>query len=129
YQRVRKVAALSGISSTVAGGGVQGNGDGGQAGAATIGRPFGVAVDSAGNVYMSTVDDNRVRKVSATTGIITTVAGTGEYGYNGDNIPAATAKLAFPRGLAVDPAGNVYLADIANYRIRKIDAQTQVITT
>ena len=127
-QRIRKVAT-NGVISTVAGN--DGNwgysGDGGFATSATLSFPEGVAVDAAGNLFIADQDNERVRKVS-TNGIITTVAGIGIYGYSGDGGLAASAKVAHPAGVAVDAAGNLFIADQGNQRIRKVSA-TGIITT
>jgi len=115
--RVRKVA--NGVITTVAGNGTQGfSGDGGPATSAQLGSPFGVAVDSAGNLYIADEGKNRVRKVS--NGVITTVAGNGVGGFGGDGGPATSAQLLFPFGVAVDSAGNLYIADTGNNRVRKV---------
>jgi sugar lactone lactonase YvrE len=128
--RIRKVDAVAGIITTVAGTGVQGfSGDGGQATAAKVDRPFCVALDIFGNIYFST-NDNRIRKVTVSSGVITTIAGDGTgWGYNGDNILATSAKLYLPWGLIIDSSGNIYFADQANQRIRKITSSTGIITT
>ncbi len=119
--------AASGIA-TVAGDGTRGfGGDGGPAAAARLHGPYGVAMDEAGNLFIADSANHRIRKVDAA-GIITTVAGDGTYGFGGDGGPAAAARLNTPWGVAVDRAGNLYIADIGNYRIRKIDA-AGVITT
>ena len=76
-------------------------------------------MDGAGNLYLAD-DDARIRKVTAGTGIITTVAGTGTYGYNGDNIAATAAEVYWPNGVALDGAGNLYIADYNNNRVRKV---------
>ncbi len=103
-------------------------GDGGPAIAAEIGEPNGVATDAAGNLYIADHFNNVVRKVTVS-GIISTVAGVaGTSGYNGDNIPAVTARLNQPIGIAVDNIGNLYIADNANFRIRKVDT-AGIITT
>ena len=122
--RIRKVA--NGVISTVAGNGTLGySGDDGPATSAQLSWPAGVAVDSAGNLYVADQNNNRIRKVS--NGVITTVAGNGMPGYSGDNGPATSAKLYGPVGVAVDSAGNLYIADQPNNRIRKVS--NGVITT
>jgi uncharacterized protein (TIGR03437 family) len=122
--RIRKVSG--GIITTVAGNGAYGYaGDGGPATSAALGFPEGVAVDSANNVYIADTDNIRIRKVSG--GIITTVAGNGTQGFSGDGGPATSAALGFPEGVAVDSANNVYIADHANNRIRKVSGG--IITT
>jgi hypothetical protein len=120
--RIRKVT--NGVITTVAGGGAS-IGDNGPAVGAQLAGPGGVAVDSAGNLYIADEFNHRIRKV--TNGAITTVAGNGVPGFNGDNIPAISAQLNFPTGVAVDSAGNLYVADEANSRIRKV--ANGVITT
>ena len=89
--------------------------------------PLGVAVDSGGNIYIGNTDNHRIRKVDSA-GTITTIAGTGESGDGGDGGPAIQATLYYPRGVAVDSTGNLYIADTRNNRIRKIDS-TGTITT
>jgi uncharacterized protein (TIGR03437 family) len=124
--RVRKVA--NGIISTVAGSGTAGfGGDGSAATSAQLNAPFGVAVDAAGNLYIAEFGNNRVRKV-ATNGNIGTLAGNGVSGFSGDNGQATSAQLNGPQGVAVDSAGNVYIADTANNRVRMV-APNGVITT
>ena len=125
---IRKLTATTGIITTVAGSGSQGDsGDGGPATSAQFWFPEAVALDGAGNLYIS--DSNRIRKVAAATGIITTVAGTGLNGYSGDGGPAAAADLNVSKGVAVDDAGNIYIADLDNSVIRKVTAATGIITT
>lgn len=115
---------------TIAGTGVSGfGGDGGSAKYALLNRPYGVAVDIFGNVYIADTFNNRIRKVTVHTGKITTIAGTGVSGYSGDGGPATSAQLNYPQDVAVDYDGNVYIADGSNYRIRKIDYLTQQIST
>jgi RHS repeat-associated protein len=116
------------IIDTIAGDGTQGfSGDNGEADKAQLYFPRGVAVDAAGNVYVADRDNNRIRKVD-TNGIITTVAGNGQYGYTGDGGPATEARLNFPTGVAVDGSGNLYIADGWNHCIRKVDTNG-IITT
>ena len=92
---------------------------GGPAVEAELYNPAGVAVDGAGNLYIADASNNGIRKVDST-GTITTIAGTGELGFSGDGGPAVEAELRNPRGVAVDSAGNVYIADTGNRRIRKL---------
>ncbi len=125
--RVRMVAA-NGIVSTVAGNATfVDSGDGGPATAAGLSFPDGVAVDSAGNVYIALNASNRIRKVSPD-GTITPYAGNGNRGFSGDGGPAAQAMLYAPRGLAVDSANNLYVADTANNRIRRISSAPAILS-
>ncbi|MBX3163212.1 MAG: T9SS type A sorting domain-containing protein [Bacteroidetes bacterium] len=114
------------IINTIAGTGTQGfSGDGGQATAAQLNYPSGVATDAAGNVYI--INEHRIRKVSSN-GIITTIAGNGTGGFSGDGGAATAAQLYNPSGVATDAAGNVYIADVDNHRIRKVSSNG-IITT
>jgi sugar lactone lactonase YvrE len=125
--RIRKVTP-GGVISTVAGNGTSGfNGDGGPATTASFMNPYSVAVDTAGNLFIADVDNQRIRKVTPA-GIISTVAGTGTAGYNGDGGPATSAQLDVPMGVAVEAAGNLFIADGGNNRIRKV-TPGGVITT
>jgi len=126
---IRMVAAATGIITTVAGSAAGYTGDGGPATWAGLKMPTGVAVDSAGNMFIADQGHNAIRKVTAATGIITTVAGNGVPGYSGDGGPAALAQLNQPSGVAVDSAGNLYIADQGNSAIRKVTLATGVITT
>jgi len=128
--RVRVVNALTGIITTMAGTGTAGySGDGGLATSAKLNGPSGLVVDGSGDLYISDYSNNRVRMVNLATGIITTVAGTGTAGYNGDGVLATSAELDTPAGLAVDGGGNLYIVDGGNHRVREVDAATGVITT
>jgi sugar lactone lactonase YvrE len=125
-----QLPAPSGILTTVAGNGYAGiSGDGGPATSAQFAAPQAVAVDSHGNLYIADTDESVVRKVDATTGIISRYAGSGSGGYSGDNGPATSAELNIPSGLALDSANNLYIADSRNNVIRKVDAKSGIITT
>lgn len=126
---IRKITA-GGIISTIAGNGTAGySGDGGPAVSAKLSQPVGIAIDGAGNIYVSEYGNQRIRVINAN-GIISTYAGTGVAGYSGDGGNATSAKLHLdsPSGLAVDNVGNLYIADTYNHVIRKIDNQG-IITT
>jgi trimeric autotransporter adhesin len=131
---VRKVTAATGIITTFAGSapGLQGyTGDGGPANKATFFVPYDLAVDAEENVYIVDAQNNVVRKIAASTGIITSIAGigpTGE-GFFGDGFAAGSAKFKALHGIAVDAAGNIYLADSGNHAVRKISSVTGIITT
>ncbi len=114
------------IITTVAGGGL---GEEGPATQALLYDPVGVFVDGAGTLYIADNGHHRIRRVDGATGLITTVAGTGEYGFSGDGGPATQARLALPQGVFVDRAGNLYIADGVNFRVRRVDAVTGLITT
>jgi sugar lactone lactonase YvrE len=128
--RIRILVAATGQIVTLAGNGTQGfSGDNGPATQASIDSPTGLAVDAANNLYLADTHNHRVRRIAATTGIITTLAGTGSLGFSGESDPAKSAALALPHGLTLDAANNLYLADTENHRIRRIDATTGLITT
>ena len=127
---VRKIAASTGIITTVAGNGTAGfSGDGGPAISAELRTPAAVALDAAGNLYIADHNNNRVRKVDATTGIITTVAGNGTEGYSGDGGAATNAELNYPIGIALDSTGDIFIADNVDNTVREISATTGIITT
>jgi uncharacterized protein (TIGR03437 family) len=126
--RIRRVTP-EGTITTVAGNGISGfSGDGGPAISAELANPNGVAVDAAGNLYIADqVGSYRIRRVTPA-GTITTVAGNGKYGFSGDGGPATAAPLGSPSGVAVDGAGNLYIADRLNYRVRRVTPEG-IITT
>jgi hypothetical protein len=127
---VRKISATTGIITTIAGTGTRGySGDGGPATAANMNNPSGITIDRSGNLYISEITNNAIRRIDAITGIITTAAGTGASGYSGDGGPATAAMLNFPGDLTTDTAGNVFIADGFNNRVRKITVSTGTITT
>ena len=128
-QVVREILAAGGTIQTVAGNNTNGYyGDNGVATNAELSNPFGVAVDSAGRIYISDSNNNRVRVVNPATGIITTYAGNGYNLYGGDNGPAVNASVNRPEGLAVDAAGDLYIADNGNNRIRRVAANGTITT-
>jgi sugar lactone lactonase YvrE len=127
--RIRRVDAASQLITTFAGGGSPGIlGEGGPATAADI-SPAGIALDASDNLFISDMVSSRVRRVDAATRVITTAAGTGDRGFAGDGGPAAAAKFDVILGLAFDSAGNLFIADMINERVRRIDATTKVIST
>ena len=116
--------------TTVVGTGEKGfAGDGGPADGALLNGPFDVAFDRAGNLYFSDTFNHRIRRIDARSGVISTVAGNGEPGYAGDGGPAARASLNEPYGIAIDRAGNIFVADRLNRRVRRIDAAQGTITS
>lgn len=128
--RVRKVNRATGIITSIAGIGTSGfSGDNGPATAARLNLPIGLVVDKDFNIFVCEKANHRVRRIDGVTGIITTVAGTGDGTYNGDNIPATQASLRVPVEVTVDQAGNLYIVDQGNHRIRKISPLTGIITT
>jgi sugar lactone lactonase YvrE len=132
--RIRSIGA-DGTINTIVGGGPPGTstddgdlaGDGGPALEATLQEPVGIAFDAAGNLYFADRDNHAVRKVDAS-GIILTVAGTGEPGYSGDGGPAVAAQLERPQDVAVDEGGNLYITDSVNNRIRRVDIAGTITT-
>jgi uncharacterized protein (TIGR03437 family) len=126
--RIRKISP-DGTIRTIAGTGETGyTGDGGLATAARIGDPFAIVLDSSNNVYFADAPNHVVRKVTPFGGILT-VAGTGAAGFSGDRGPATAARLNQPEGLALDAAGNLYIADHENNRVRRVRLDDGVITT
>ncbi|MBI1762947.1 MAG: HYR domain-containing protein [Acidobacteria bacterium] len=131
FHRVRKIGAdgriahfagsLNGVGGSV--------GDFGSATSARLNRPGALAVDAQNNVYIADMANQRIRRVDAATGLITTYAGNGGAGFGGDNGPANQATLNNPTGLAFDAQGNLYIADRGNQRIRRVDAVSKTITT
>lgn len=128
--RVRRVDAMTGIITTVAGTGQHRcSGDGGLAAAAALNEPSALVVDDQGNLFIADQSNNRVRRVDVQTGVITTIAGTGQAAYTGDGEPATDSGLAGPSGLALGPDGMLYVADTFNGRIRMVDLSTGLIAT
>jgi hypothetical protein len=126
--RVRKISVTTGIISTIAGTGREADdGDGGPAVNAALLFPSALSFDRAGNLFIA--GPTRLRRIDATTGIISTVAGTGDSGFGGDGGPATAARLGFVTGIAVDGSGNLYIADQGAHRLRKVTGATGIITT
>ncbi|MBI3851275.1 MAG: HYR domain-containing protein [Verrucomicrobia bacterium] len=128
--RILRVDVAAGTISVFAGNGsLNYNGDGGLAINASIGQVMGLALDGTDSLLLVDVFNGVVRKINAQTGIISTVAGNGIRGFSGDGGAATNASLLDPEGLAVDPAGNIFINDSGNFRIRRVDAQSGIITT
>ncbi|MGV3720988.1 MAG: hypothetical protein ACO1SX_08755, partial [Actinomycetota bacterium] len=127
---IRRVDAATGIITTVAGNGQKGyTGDGGPATKATMNEPYGVLPDREGNLFIVDRLNAVIRRVDAKSGIITTYAGDGTKGYGGDGGPAAKAMLKEPNALDFDPKGDLYIADVSDNRIRKVERSTGIIST
>ena len=127
---IQEVSAQTGMIKTIAGTGVQGySGDGGPAVDAQLGTPTSLALDEQGNVYFADYNNDVVRKISVSTGIITTIAGTGNAEYSGDGGPAASAGLKWPEFVNVDTQGNLYIGDYADCIVRRVSASNGAIST
>ncbi len=128
--KIEKVDFSTGKVTTIAGTGEVGySGDGASASSAKLANPTGLALDGKGNLYISDTGNERIRKVNLSTGIITTIAGTGETGFIGDGVQATKAQLANPLGLTFSKSGDLYIVDRGNNRVRKITISTGTITT
>jgi streptogramin lyase len=126
--RVWRVDLKSGQAKVVAGSGKMGYaGDGGKGTAALLNEPYEVRFDKAGNMLFVEMKNHLVRRVDAKTGVISTIAGTGKAGFGGDGGPATKSLMSTPHSIALDEQDNLYIADIGNHRIRKVDAKTGVI--
>jgi len=128
FSIITSITVKAQIITTIAGNGIGAySGDGGQATSAKLNNPTGVSFDVLGNKYIADYINNRIRKVN-TAGVITTVVGNGTAGYSGDNIQATAAELTKPYGTVFDAAGNMYISDMYNHRIRKVNT-SGIITT
>ena len=128
-QRIRRTNIADSVF-TCAGTGVAGySGNGAAATVATMHNPHGIALDAAGNIFFVDQYNDVVRKIDKVTGNISVVCGTGGPGYTGDNMPALEANMEQPAGLCFDRAGNMYIADYGNARVRKVNSVTGIITT
>ena len=136
HQRIRKVAASTGMITTIAGTGNFADKEQKSTSATEyyLPTPYGVTLDTSGNVFIADISCDCIFKVTVSTGVISIVAGTGvggelSGGYNGDDILATAAKLNYPTKVAIDASGNMFIADSNNYRIRKVTASTGIIST
>ena len=130
HARIRRIDIAANTITTVVGCGVEGcSGDGGPAIHAQLASPHGSALDRHGNLYIADLKNDRIRRVDAATGTITTVAGNGEQDFHGDGGPAIQAMLASPIAVTCSADGDLYIADHRNSRVRKVDAATGTITT
>ncbi|MBC8354884.1 MAG: hypothetical protein H8E66_23140 [Planctomycetes bacterium] len=128
--RVMRVDRRSGDLTTIAGCGRKGySGDGGKATEAELNEPYEVRFDKQGNMFFVEMQNNVIRRVDAKSGIISTIAGTGVAGYGGDGGPALKARFNRPHSIALDHRGGLYVADIGNHRIRRIDLKTGVVNS
>jgi sugar lactone lactonase YvrE len=126
--RIRKVDAATGFIQTVVGDGVRRfRGDGGPAIKASIGFPNGIFIANNGDIYFCDTNNQKIRKVTAKTGFITTIGGTGKRTFSGDNGPAALASMHSPSGITLDKDGNIFFSDTQNNSVRRIDGATGII--
>jgi sugar lactone lactonase YvrE len=127
---IRRIDLERGMATTVVGTGVAGNsGDGGPATQAQVREPYEVRFDKEGHLYFVDMVACVVRRVDAGTGVIRTIAGTGESGFGGDGGPATAARLKQPHSIALDGRGQLYICDIGNHRVRRVDLSSGVIST
>jgi poly(3-hydroxybutyrate) depolymerase/streptogramin lyase len=128
--RIRRCDLKTGAVTTIAGTGESGyTGDGGPATKAKLNEPYELRFDSDGHLFVVEMKNHVVRRIDSKTGIITTIAGTGEAGFSGDNGPATKAQLKEPHSIALDGRGRLFIADIGNHRVRAVELKTNVITT
>jgi streptogramin lyase len=127
---IRRLDLKTGRISTVAGNGKAGYaGDGGPATAASLNQPYEIRFDRGGHMFFVEMQNHLVRRVDAKTGVISTVAGTGQPGFSGDGGPAVKAQMRQPHSIAFDRAGMLYIADIGNHRVRRVDLKRGTIDT
>lgn len=129
-QRVRRLDLSTGRTTDVAGNGARAHaGDGGAATSGSLNMPHEIAFDARGHLYIAERDNHVVRRVDATTGIISTLAGTGAAGFSGDGGPANRAQLRQPHSIAIGPGGRLLICDVGNHRIRAVDLASGAIAT
>jgi DNA-binding beta-propeller fold protein YncE len=127
---IRRIDVKSGTISTVAGSGIKGySGDGGPARKAQLNQPYEIRFDKKGNMYFVEMPNHVVRMVDKKTGVIKTVAGTGQPGFSGDGGPATKAQMRQPHSIQFDPRGRLLICDIGNHRVRRVDLETGTIET
>lgn len=127
---IQKVSPSTGAVTIVAGNKECGySGDGGPATAAMLKNPAGLCFDEFGDLYFADSGNNRIRKITMSTGVITTVAGDGNEGFSGDDVEATSTSLHEPLDVEVDSSGNIFIADSRNHRVRKVTASTGIMTT
>ncbi|MBS0265358.1 MAG: hypothetical protein JSS02_25715 [Planctomycetes bacterium] len=127
---VRRIDLRTNVITTVAGSGRRGYaGDGGPATAALCNEPYEVRFDAEGNMFFVEMQNHLIRRVDRATGEISTIAGTGQAGYSGDGGPATKAEFKSPHSIALDGAGGLYVADIGNHRVRRIDLKSGIVET
>src|SRR5205823_3876917 len=130
HHRIRRMDATTGLLTLVAGTGASGySGDGGPALHATFNMPYALTVDTNGDIYVAERGNPIVRKIDGTTGLISTLAGTGEHGYSGDGGPATLAMLREPNDVCLDGKGGLLIADVQDQRIRRVDLRTGLMST
>jgi streptogramin lyase len=128
--RIRRLDLKTGVISTFAGTGERGySGDGGPATQAAMRSPYELRFDAAGNLFVVEMQNHIVRRIDAKTGIISTIAGTGTRGFGGDGGPATQAQFSQPHSIALDGKGSLYIADIGNHRLRRVNLETGMIET
>jgi len=128
--RIRVISASTGTIETIAGQSLPGfSGDGGPGKGARLRSPRGVAIGPNGDLYIADSGNHVVRRLAGSTGILTTIAGTGDAGFSGDGGAAALARLCDPEGIAVGPSGDLYIADTGNHRVRRLEVESGTITT
>ncbi len=129
-QRIRRLDRRTGRTTTIAGSGERGYaGDGGPATDASLNMPHEILFDARGDLFIVERDSHVVRRVDMATGLISTVAGTGDPGFSGDGGPAVSAQLRTPHSIAFDPSGHLLICDIGNHRVRRVDPATGTIET
>ncbi len=129
-QRIRRIDLKTKKMTTIAGNGHGGySGDGGPATDATLSEPHEIAFDRAGDLYIAERDNHVIRKVNMKTGVISTLAGTGQAGFSGDGGPAARAQLRQPQGIFMNSDGTLLILDVGNHRIRRVHLDTGIIET